>query len=126
MISTAVFFPLRDREMARMGLSLVAHRTGMLGLSCSQVCEPVSQQAIPSPADKRTCPGRQSPPSLASICARALVMDDNPRATSLERAFELARSGRYANIDEIKRRLKTSYTISTWLKGRHSDRNFAH
>jgi hypothetical protein len=34
-------------------------------------------------------------------------MDDDPRATSLERAFELARSGRYASIDEIKRRLKT-------------------
>ena len=62
-----------ERQLARMGLSLAAHRkgrafsllehaTGMLGLSCSQVCEPASQQAIPSPADKRTCPGRQSLP----------------------------------------------------------------
>jgi hypothetical protein len=44
-------------------------------------------------------------------------MDDNPRATILERAFELARSGRCASIDEIKRRLKTELYDQHMIEG---------
>jgi hypothetical protein len=42
----------------------------------------------------------------------------DPHRTSLERAFELARSGRYASIDEIKQRLKAELYDQHMIEGR--------
>jgi hypothetical protein len=40
------------------------------------------------------------------------------RTTSLERAFELARSGRCATIDEVKQRLKAELYDQHMIEGR--------
>jgi hypothetical protein len=42
----------------------------------------------------------------------------DPSQTSLERAFELARSGRCATIDEIKQRLKAELYDQHMIEGR--------
>ncbi len=42
----------------------------------------------------------------------------DPYRTSLERAFELARSGRCATIDEIKQRLKAEFYDPHIIEGR--------
>ncbi len=42
----------------------------------------------------------------------------DPYQTSLERAFELARSGRCASIDEIKHRLKAEAHNQDVIEGR--------
>lgn len=39
--------------------------------------------------------------------------------TAIERAYEMARSGRYANFTEIKRALRGEFSVERDLYGRH-------
>ncbi len=41
----------------------------------------------------------------------------NPQLTSLERAFELARSGACANLDEVRKRLKAEGYAGQQIEG---------
>jgi hypothetical protein len=56
-----------------------------------------------------SCPRRLS-------CAEKRTMD--PHKTTLERAFDLARSGECSNVDEIRRRLKVEGYDEHAIKGR--------
>jgi hypothetical protein len=49
----------------------------------------------------------------------------DPHRTSLERAFELARSGRYATIDETKQRLTMEMYDQHMVEDALCDLNFA-